>query len=73
MRLLVSEIPFETPPIEILIARAKAHKLPLDELHYYVLGRFAAVEQMEQPEQFIADVNHWQHILNLVKAAMASP
>ena len=33
-RLLISEIPLETPPIEDLIALAKARKLPLDELRY---------------------------------------
>ncbi|MBW8739361.1 MAG: DUF4157 domain-containing protein [Streptomyces turgidiscabies] len=72
-RLLVSEIPLEAPPIEDLIVLAKARKLPLDELRYYVMGRLAGVDQKEEPRKFIADVNHWKHILDLVEAAAARP
>lgn len=73
VRLLISEIPLETLPIEVLIAFAKARKLPLDELHYYVLGRLAGVDQKEEPQKFIGDVSHWKHILDLVEAAAARP
>jgi hypothetical protein len=72
-RRLVSEIPLESPPIEDLITLAKARKLPLDELRYYVLGQFAGVDQKQEPRKFIADVNHWKHILDLVEAAAARP
>ena len=68
VRLLISEIPLETLPIEVLIAFAKARKLPLDELHYYVLGRLAGVDQKEEPQKFIGDVSHWKHILDLVRS-----
>ena len=72
-RRLVSEIPLESPPIEDLITLAKARKLPLDELRYYVLGQFAGVDEKQEPRKFIADVNHWKHILDLVEAAAARP
>ncbi|BAM90277.1 hypothetical protein S58_42920 [Bradyrhizobium oligotrophicum S58] len=65
VRLLVSEIPLETPAIEDLIATAKARKLPLDELRYYVLGRMAGLDQSD-PKSFVASVNRWQHILELI-------
>jgi hypothetical protein len=48
-RLLISEIPLEAPPIEDLITLAEARKPPLDELRYYVLGQFAAVDQRQEP------------------------
>ncbi len=73
VRLLISEIPLETPPIENLISLAKARKLPLDELRYYVLQRFAAIDRKEAPQKFIADVNHWQRILDLIDAAAGRP
>jgi hypothetical protein len=72
-RLFVSEIPLVTPPIEDLIALAKARKLPLDDLRGYVLERFAGIDQHEEPKKFIADVDHWQHILDLVNAVPPRP
>lgn len=72
-RRLVSEIPLETPPIETLITLAKARKLPLRDLHYSILTRFAGIDQKQQPERFIAEVNRWQRLLDLVKAAEAGP
>jgi hypothetical protein len=65
VRLLVSEIPLETPPIEDLIATARARKLPLDELRYYVLTKMTGLDQSD-PNKFIESVNRWQHILDLV-------
>lgn len=65
VRLLVSEIPLETPAIEDLIATAKARKLPLDDLRYYVLGRMAGLDQSD-PKKFVESVNRWQHILELI-------
>jgi hypothetical protein len=73
VRLLISEIPLETPPIEDLIALAKVRKLPLDELRYYVISRLAGVDQKQEPQKFIAEVNHWKRILDLVEAAAARP
>jgi len=73
VRRLISEIPLETPPIEDLIALAKDRKLPLDELYYYVLGKAGGVDKNEKPEKYIADVDYWTHILDLIKAATARP
>ena len=72
-RLLVSEIPLETPRIEDLIALAKTRKLPLDELRYYVMGRLAGVDQKQEPQKYIAEVNRWKHLLDLVDAAAPRP
>jgi hypothetical protein len=65
VRLLVSEIPLETPGIEDLIATAKARKLPLDELRYFVLTKMTGLDQSDS-NKFIESVNHWQHILELI-------
>ena len=72
-RLLVSEIPLETPQIEDLIALATTRKLPLDELRYYVMGRLAGVDQKQEPQKYIAEVNRWKHLLDLVDAAAPRP
>jgi hypothetical protein len=73
VRLLVSEIPLETPPIENLIALAKARGLPLDRIHDYILGRFAGIDQHEAPGRLSADVKRWQHLLDLVAPSAARP
>jgi hypothetical protein len=63
----------ETPRIEDLIALAKTRKLPLDELRYYVMGRLAGVDQKQEPQKYIAEVNRWKHLLDLVDAAAPRP
>jgi len=70
---LINEIPLVTPPIEDLIILAKARKLPLADLHYYVLGRAAGVDPKEPPQKFIADVHYWTHLLDRIKVAEATP
>ncbi|GLH76288.1 hypothetical protein SSBR45G_11960 [Bradyrhizobium sp. SSBR45G] len=65
VRLLVSEIPLETPSIEDLIATAKARKLPLDDLLNYVRTKMIKLDESD-PNKFVADVNHWQHMLDLI-------
>src|SRR5581483_2688337 len=53
------------PGIEDLIATAKARKLPLDELRYFVLTKMSGLDQSD-PNKFVESVNRWQHILELI-------
>lgn len=71
-RLLVSEIPLVTPPIEDLIAFARARKLPLDELRIFVLKRLAGADEKSGPNAFIKTVNRWKHLLDLIDQATAA-
>ena len=66
VRLLISEIPLETPPIENLIVYAKARKLSLEDLYLYVLNRVAGLDEKGGPQKYIDAVEHWQHILDLI-------
>jgi hypothetical protein len=66
VRLLISEIPLETPPIENLIVYAKARKLSLEDLYLYVLNRFAGLDEKGGQQKYIDAVEHWQHILDLI-------
>jgi hypothetical protein len=73
-RVLISEIPLETPPIEELIAYAKARKWPLEDLFRFVADKMAGLDDKKiGAQKYIEGVNYWTRILYLIGPVTPKP